>query len=444
MKRLSAKACVTLLCGVSVVFATGSKSTSIPETTSNSSNSSTADANELLTAGHNATEMTPVRPSATHKPARDTVTATADTATLHTLETEDGVMRNQSHSSNSNTTDLTTTSSGAGLTAITTVHTSLSNTLAPETNKPTERKSPTTSADTTAPATSSAASTATVTVSSLTSTTTTTADGSTSPLSSSTSASTVATMTTSSTSEETPVFDHTSSSSSSSPPVTSTWTSTTGPKLSSTAQHISETSTHVSTSQSSDTTSSTSTTESSTTNESPTITASETSTISTSAVSTSPVVILVPRIPKRLPIPSTPATQTTSTTTTTTTTTTPCGDPQNPPSSDVVGPCSTRGLVKHCLITIACLAALATIFMVSTIVLCTKLSARKYKLKKPQQATEMMCISALLPERNYNYTRQRSRVTNGVLVIPSGEDSDEEGGDNLTLSSFLPENDRYV
>lgn len=56
----------------------------------------------------------------------------------------------------------------------------------------------------------------------------------------------------------------------------------------------------------------------------------------------------------------------------------------------------------------------------------------------------MMCISALLPERSYNYTRQHNPVPNGVLVMPRAEDSDDEVGDNLTLSSFLPENDRYV
>lgn len=98
----------------------------------------------------------------------------------------------------------------------------------------------------------------------------------------------------------------------------------------------------------------------------------------------------------------------------------------------------------QCLIVITSLAVLATIFMVSTIVLCAKLSERKYKVKKPEQDTEMMCISSLLPEKNYSYTRQRNHVPNGVLVIHSGLDSEDDAGDNLTLSSFLPENDRFV
>lgn len=72
------------------------------------------------------------------------------------------------------------------------------------------------------------------------------------------------------------------------------------------------------------------------------------------------------------------------------------------------------------------------------------LSARKYKIKKPSQDTEMMCISSLLPEMNYSYTRQRNPVPNGVLVIHNGRDSDEDMADNLTLSSFLPENDRFI
>ncbi|XP_023816889.1 putative protein TPRXL [Oryzias latipes] len=101
--------------------------------------------------------------------------------------------------------------------------------------------------------------------------------------------------------------------------------------------------------------------------------------------------------------------------------------------------CSTRGIVNKCLIAVGALAVLATIFMVSTIFLCAKLSARKQKAKRPKQSTEMMCISSLLPERHHNYTRHRNPVANGVLVFPAGGDSDEEGGDNLTLSSFLPE-----
>lgn len=117
---------------------------------------------------------------------------------------------------------------------------------------------------------------------------------------------------------------------------------------------------------------------------------------------------------------------------------------QSPSGTDDVQTCTTRSVVKHCLIIIACLAALSTIFIISTIALCMKLSSKKYKMKKRQQGTEMICISSLLPEKNYTYTRHRNPVSNGVLVLPGLGDSDDDLGDNLTLSSFLPENDRYV
>uniref|UniRef100_A0A3P9P7C5 P-selectin glycoprotein ligand 1 n=1 Tax=Poecilia reticulata TaxID=8081 RepID=A0A3P9P7C5_POERE len=150
----------------------------------------------------------------------------------------------------------------------------------------------------------------------------------------------------------------------------------------------------------------------------------------TTANSTSPAGTFIPHIVGST-TPSTPST-----------TKAPC-EPSKDSSSSNVLPCSTRGVEKQCLIVIAVLAIVATVFIVSTIVLCIKLSERKYKVRKPQQDTEMMCISSLLPDKSHTYTRQRNPVSNGVLVYPAGGDSDEEGGDNLTLSSFLPENDRY-
>ncbi|XP_061655809.1 P-selectin glycoprotein ligand 1 [Phyllopteryx taeniolatus] len=122
----------------------------------------------------------------------------------------------------------------------------------------------------------------------------------------------------------------------------------------------------------------------------------------------------------------------------------PCTTSKAPPIAEDQS-CSPRGVVKPCLITIACLATLATVFMVSTIVLCAKLSTRKYKLRKAQDEKEMMFMShVLLPERNYAGIRQRSPVSNGVLVIHGAGDSEEDISDNLTLSSFLPESDRFV
>ncbi|XP_057674885.1 P-selectin glycoprotein ligand 1 [Corythoichthys intestinalis] len=118
--------------------------------------------------------------------------------------------------------------------------------------------------------------------------------------------------------------------------------------------------------------------------------------------------------------------------------------PSKTPTTFKTQPCSLRSVVKPCLVAIACLAGLATAFMVSTIVLCIKLSTRKYKLRKAKDQTEMTFMSSLMPERNYAGMRQRSPVSNGVLVIHSAGDSDEDISDNLTLSSFLQESDRFV
>ncbi|KAF7198897.1 transcript variant X2 [Nothobranchius furzeri] len=155
---------------------------------------------------------------------------------------------------------------------------------------------------------------------------------------------------------------------------------------------------------------------------------------STTLNSTSPVGALIPRKPKRLPISTTKPTPAA--------TAIPCEACRISPNTEIQT-CSTRGVAKQCLIVIAVLAGLATIFMLSTIVLCVKLSARKPKAKK-QQGTEMMCISSLLPEKTPTYTRHRNPISNGVLVLPGYGDSDEEAGDNVTLSSFLPESDCYV
>ncbi|KAJ8286064.1 hypothetical protein GJAV_G00034160 [Gymnothorax javanicus] len=107
-------------------------------------------------------------------------------------------------------------------------------------------------------------------------------------------------------------------------------------------------------------------------------------------------------------------------------------------------PCSTPtsrkdGLVSQCLIAIATLAGVATIFIVSTTVLCTKLSSHKYRYRMSQAyGTEMVCISSLLPDGNSTHGRPRIPKSNGAL-IPNVDDSD---GDDLTLHSFLPETDR--
>ncbi|XP_040914658.1 P-selectin glycoprotein ligand 1 [Toxotes jaculatrix] len=488
MMLFSTKACLTLLWGISALFSTGTKSVSIPETSS--SNSTAEPNNGPLTTEHvpyNETETQPTSWDPTQQPAKVTVAAKVEATVSPTMETEEIVVSNRSDSSNDSMAGLVVMNTVATATNSSTVasspllHTSTAavtaagdaqrshSTVISETAKPTAdrlvKQSPSTSTDVAAPTTTP---TATITNSSTvaspallhtsTAEATTAGDargshnsvisetakptggqlGEQSPSASTdmaasattstatssapaSSASTKTTMTTNSTSEAAPVFGHNSLS------FTTTETPTTSTEHLSTSQPISGTGTRIATSQSPDSTGSSFTTETLTHT---VLNDSDTSTSNGSAR------ILNPYVPKMVPSTrSTPATPATPAA--------PCEASTNPPSTGGQ-PCSTRGVVKHCLIAIASLAVLATIFMVSTIVLCTKLSARKYKVKKRPQATEMMCISALLPERNYTYTRQRNPVSNGVLVIPNGRDSDEEGGDNLTLSSFLPENDRIV
>ncbi|XP_051551831.1 P-selectin glycoprotein ligand 1-like [Myxocyprinus asiaticus] len=97
------------------------------------------------------------------------------------------------------------------------------------------------------------------------------------------------------------------------------------------------------------------------------------------------------------------------------------------------------GLVSRCLIAIASMAALTTIFIISTICLVTKLSGYRYRYKAHLQETEMVCISALMNDTDHPVPKPRHPKSNGAL-IPNTEDGDPDG-DNLTLNSFLPDTD---
>lgn len=458
MMLLTMNTYLSLLWGISVLFSLETKSASIPE---NNTSISTAEPNNATTQQntlhvlHYETETQHATQDPTHKPAKISAVATAEAAVSPTMEIQKANVSSMGYSSNVSTTGLVVVNTAAATaSSLPQMLTSASkaqpshNTMTSETARPTEdQQSPTASTKMTAPATtfavmstSSAASLATAAVSSPQPTSTTVPEV-TPKLSfttssdhltqaphfiqnlSTASASTMATNTTNLTSEVAPVFNPTSL------PVRKTETATTSSELSSTSQPISDAQSHTSTPKFPDTTRSRSTIDFST------MSASTDSVISTTAFSTSTVGVLIHHVTHGLPISTTKSIATT--------TAKPQVNSQSPITTEVQ-PCSTRGVVKHCLIVIASLAGVATIFMVSTIVLCTKLSARKYKVRKPQQGTEMICISSLLPERNYTYTRQRNPVSNGVRVIPTGGDSDEDVGDNLTLSSFLPENDRNV
>ncbi|XP_035869681.1 P-selectin glycoprotein ligand 1 isoform X3 [Phyllostomus discolor] len=113
--------------------------------------------------------------------------------------------------------------------------------------------------------------------------------------------------------------------------------------------------------------------------------------------------------------------------------------PRSPVSSSPAG-----GLdyipVKHCLLAILVLALVATTFLVCTVVLAVRLSRKNHMYPvRNYSPTEMVCISALLPEGE-----EGPAVTaNGSLPAAkkpgrregSGEDRE---GDDLTLHSFLP------
>uniref|UniRef100_W5MB25 Uncharacterized protein n=1 Tax=Lepisosteus oculatus TaxID=7918 RepID=W5MB25_LEPOC len=116
-------------------------------------------------------------------------------------------------------------------------------------------------------------------------------------------------------------------------------------------------------------------------------------------------------------------------------------NPRASTSTHSILPCNPQtpkrdGLVSQCLIAIAVLAGVATIFMVCTIVLCTKLSSNKQRYRvKEANGTELVCISALLPDGSNSYrSRPKTQKSNGALC-PNTDDSE---GDDLTLHSFLP------
>uniref|UniRef100_A0A3P9CR35 P-selectin glycoprotein ligand 1 n=1 Tax=Maylandia zebra TaxID=106582 RepID=A0A3P9CR35_9CICH len=92
---------------------------------------------------------------------------------------------------------------------------------------------------------------------------------------------------------------------------------------------------------------------------------------STESPNSTIAIIPFPRRPTVLPHPITkPAPATKS----------PHGEISKSTPSTEVQPCLTQNVVKQCLIVIACLALVCTIFIFTTIVLCAKLSSRKRKL----------------------------------------------------------------
>ncbi|KAK3514492.1 hypothetical protein QTP70_018673, partial [Hemibagrus guttatus] len=78
----------------------------------------------------------------------------------------------------------------------------------------------------------------------------------------------------------------------------------------------------------------------------------------------------------------------------------------------------------------------ATIFIMTTIILATKLAGTRYRHRGSLlNDTEMVCISTLMSDSDHPMPTPRHPKSNGAL-IPITEDED---GDDLTLNSFLPD-----
>ncbi|XP_072103581.1 P-selectin glycoprotein ligand 1 [Mobula birostris] len=97
-------------------------------------------------------------------------------------------------------------------------------------------------------------------------------------------------------------------------------------------------------------------------------------------------------------------------------------------------------LVTQCLIVIAILAGICTIFVICTIVLCTKLSTQRHNYRVNQMnGTELICISALLPEEERKMRKKlRPKRLRDLKETMTGQNSDTDD-DDLTLQSFVTE-----
>lgn len=94
-----------------------------------------------------------------------------------------------------------------------------------------------------------------------------------------------------------------------------------------------------------------------------------------------------------------------------------------------------ESVVSRCLIAIAGLATLAIVFIMTTIVLATKLAGSKYRHRKSLfLETEMVCISALMNDSDHPIPTPKRPKSNGALIPIIEDDGD---GDDLTLNSFL-------
>ncbi|XP_068064713.1 P-selectin glycoprotein ligand 1 [Anomalospiza imberbis] len=100
-------------------------------------------------------------------------------------------------------------------------------------------------------------------------------------------------------------------------------------------------------------------------------------------------------------------------------------------------PWEPSGVMSKCLLAILLLGLVAATFLVCTGVLGTLLWRRARTGQRRFSPTEMVCISSLLPDAEAAAGPRPVPARRHKLLLPDG--SSEPDGDNLTLSSFLPE-----
>lgn len=106
------------------------------------------------------------------------------------------------------------------------------------------------------------------------------------------------------------------------------------------------------------------------------------------------------------------------------------------PGSTAV-PWEPSGVMSKCLLAILLLGLVAATFVVCTGVLGSLLWQRTRTGERRFSRTEMVCISSLLPDAEAAAGPRPVPARRHKLLLPDG--SSEHDGDNLTLSSFLPE-----
>ncbi|KAM6318286.1 P-selectin glycoprotein ligand 1 [Podargus strigoides] len=99
-------------------------------------------------------------------------------------------------------------------------------------------------------------------------------------------------------------------------------------------------------------------------------------------------------------------------------------------------PWDPSGVMSKCLLAILLLALVAATFMVCTGVLGALLWRRARTAHRRLSPTEMVCISSLLPDGEAPNRHRPGAARRPKLLLDGGPEAD---GDNLTLSSFLPE-----